>query len=90
MEEKFSQLAIDQESRLSRLERLVEEQAERNLQEHEAQRRTALEIRETLQAGRLESEERLASFESLREALSTTLGDLAEKLRGAVKAAGQT
>lgn len=89
-EEKFSQLAIDQESRLSRLERLVEEQAERNLQDHEAQRRTAQEIRETLRTAHLDSEERLASFESLREALSTTLGDLAEKLRRAVKAAGQT
>ncbi len=89
-EEKFSQLAIDQESRLSRLERLIEEQAERNLQDHEAQRRTALEIRETLEASRVDSEERLASFESLREALSTTLGDLADKLRRAVKAAGQT
>lgn len=87
-EEKFSQLAIDQESRLSRLERLIEEQAERNLNEHEAQRRTAQEIRETLQTARLDSEERLASFESLRETLSTTLGDLAEKLRRAVKAAG--
>ena len=88
-EEKFSQLAIDQESRLSRLERLIEEQANRAVQEQETQRRAVQEIREALQAARLDSQERLATFESMRETLSTTLGDLAERLRRAVNAAGR-
>ena len=88
-EEKFSQLAVDQESRLRRLERLFEETAERDLLHQESQRRGVLELQEALQAARAETQERLAGMESLRETLSSTLGDLAERLRRAVGASGR-
>jgi hypothetical protein len=90
MEEKFSQLAIDQESRLGRLERLIEEQSGRAGQEQETQRQAVREIREALQAAQVDSRERLAAIDSLRDALSSTLGDLAEKLRRAVNATGRS
>jgi len=47
-EEKFSQLVVDQESRLSRLERLVDEQSARALSERDSQRGAVAELGEEL------------------------------------------
>jgi hypothetical protein len=57
-EEKFSQLVIDHESRMARRERLLEEQSGRAATDHEALRRTILELEENHRKFREESEER--------------------------------
>jgi SMC interacting uncharacterized protein involved in chromosome segregation len=57
-EEKFSQLVVDQESRLSRLERLVDEQSGRTNSDREAQRRAIVELSEEVRKLREETEER--------------------------------
>jgi hypothetical protein len=57
-EEKFSQLVVDQESRLSRLERLVDEQSGRANSDREAQRRAIVELSEEVDKLRQETEER--------------------------------
>jgi signal recognition particle receptor subunit beta len=57
-EEKFSQLVVDQESRLSRLERLVDEQSARTNSDREAQRRAIVELSEEVRKLREETEER--------------------------------
>lgn len=56
-EEKFSQLVVDQESRLARLERLVEEQSAHATADREAGRRSLLELEERLRALREEGDE---------------------------------
>jgi len=56
-EEKFSQLVVDQESRLARLERLVDEQSAHAASDREAGKRSLLELEERLRALRDEGEE---------------------------------
>jgi hypothetical protein len=71
-EEKFSQLVVDQESRLARLERLVDEQSARATSDRESQRRAIVELSEEFGKLRDEAEERhrraTAEFEEMLRA----------------------
>ncbi|HET7453875.1 MAG TPA: hypothetical protein VFL12_14100, partial [Thermoanaerobaculia bacterium] len=72
-EEKFSQLVVDQESRLARLERLVDEQSARGTADRESERQALLEL-----------EERFRTFrEEVGESGRRIAGDLEEGLRRA-------
>jgi hypothetical protein len=72
-EEKFSQLVVDQESRLARLERLVDEQSARATADRESARQALLEL-----------EERFRTFrEETGENGRRIAGDLEEGLRRA-------
>jgi hypothetical protein len=83
MEERFTQLTLDQESRLARAERLLEEQSARVVQEQNTHRTAISELQEALQRSREESHRRLAGVEEIRDSLASALSDLAEKLRRA-------
>jgi len=72
-EEKFSQLVVDQESRLGRLERLVDEMSARTTSDRESARQAVLELEERFRALRdeeTESRRRAAAEldESVRQA----------------------
>jgi len=69
-EEKFSQLVVDQESRLGRLERLLDEQSARTAADREAATRSVLELEERLNALRQEGDAgRRRAAAELEEAL---------------------
>ncbi|HWC65184.1 MAG TPA: hypothetical protein VG777_03805, partial [Thermoanaerobaculia bacterium] len=57
IEEKFGQLAVDQESRLARVERLVEEQNGRATADRESSRRSLLELEERLRGVAAEADD---------------------------------
>jgi len=82
-EEKFSQLVVDQESRLSRLERLVDEQSGRANSDREAQRRAIVELSEEVDKLRQETEERHGRVSAELEGALRTARDERERERSA-------
>jgi hypothetical protein len=93
-EEKFSQLVVDQESRLARLERLVDEQSARSTADRESARQAVLELEERFRAFReeeAESRRRMAAeldeFRKLREETEERQGRVSAELEGALRTA---
>ena len=82
-EDKFSQLVVDQESRLSRLERLVDEQSGRANSDREAQRRAIVELSEEVERLRAESEERHGRVSAELEGALRTAREERERERSA-------
>jgi SMC interacting uncharacterized protein involved in chromosome segregation len=82
-EEKFSQLVVDQESRLSRLERLVDEQSGRTNSDREAQRRAIVELSEEVRKLREETEERHGRVSAELEGALRTAREERERERSA-------
>lgn len=83
IEEKFSQLVVDQESRLLRLERLVDEHNARTLSERETQRGSVMELSEDVRRLREESEERHQRARAELEGLLQTAAEEKERERSA-------
>ena len=82
-EDKFSQLVVDQESRLSRLERLVDEQSGRANSDREAQRRAIVELSEEVDRLRSETEERHGRVSAELEGALRTAREERERERSA-------
>lgn len=82
-EEKFSQLVVDQESRLSRLERMLDEQSARMTSDRESHRRTVIELSEEVRKLREESDERHQHARSELEGLLRTAREERERERTA-------
>ena len=81
IEEKFSQLVVDQESRLLRLERLVDEHSARTVSERESQRGSVMELSEDVRKLREESEERHQRARSELEGLLRAAAEEKERER---------
>ncbi len=79
-EEKFSQLVVDQESRLARLERLVDEQSARTTADRETARHAVLELEEQFRALRdEETESRRRAAAELDETVRQAREDLGRR-----------
>jgi signal recognition particle receptor subunit beta len=85
IEEKFSQLVVDQESRLLRLERLVDEHSARAVSERESQRGSVMELSEEVRKLREESEERHQRARSELEGLLRAAAEEKDRERAAGK-----
>ena len=79
-EEKFSQLVVDQESRLARLERLVDELSARSTAERESARQAVLELEERFRAFRdEETESRRRTAAEIDETVRQARDDFARR-----------
>jgi chromosome segregation ATPase len=79
-EGRLGELAMAHESRLTRTEKLLEEQANRSGQDRENLRRLSTDLDERLRAAN----------DAFRDSLASTLSELAERVRRAVEVAAKT